>query len=160
MTPVPKVRYRILRSGDGDALSDLFAQIDSTYFRPHPLTPDQAVRISSLAGQDVYAILEDGAESGGSFVAYGMLRGWDEGFEVPSLGVAVRSGHERRGLGRAMMVHLHAEATQRGAEQVRLRVHPDNLAAQRLYRSLGYKERGMERDELLMILDLPSRDSE
>ncbi len=144
------VQFKVLGPADAGSLSDLFTEIDTTYFRPHAFSVDEARRIATRRGRDVYAVLEDDER----FVAYGMLRGWDEGFAVPSLGVAVRTGLERRGLGRSMMVHLHDEARTRGAGQVRLRVHPDNLPAQRLYRSLGYTERGMERDEVLMIVEL------
>jgi ribosomal protein S18 acetylase RimI-like enzyme len=148
------VQFRVLGPGDTEALSELFSEIDSTYFRPHPFSSDEAGQIATRGGRDVYAVLEDG----GRFVAYGMLRGWDEGYSVPSLGVAVRVGYQRLGLGRSMMNHLHDEARARGARQVRLRVHPDNLRAQQLYQSLGYTYHGVERDELLMVLELRGDD--
>jgi [ribosomal protein S18]-alanine N-acetyltransferase len=155
MGPIRDIRFRTLYPADGAELAALFSQIDTTYFRPHPLTAEQAEVISRRVGRDVYAILERDAEAGEAFVAYGMLRGWDEGYAIPYLGVAVRSGQERRGLGRLMMAHLHEEAARRGVGQVRLRVHPENGAARALYLSLGYAERGIERDEVLMTLDLP-----
>lgn len=145
------MQFRLLEPGDAEALAELFAEIDSTYFRPHAFSAEEAHRIARLAGRDVFAVLEDGER----FVAYGMLRGWDEGYRVPSLGVAVRTGYERRGLGRTMMANLHEQAGAAGAERIRLRVHPDNLAAQRLYLSMGYVEHGVERGELLMFLELP-----
>ena len=83
-----------------------------------------------------------------------MLRGWDEGYAVPSLGIAVRTSAQGRGLGRLMMAHLHAEAGRRGATVVRLRVHPDNVRARRLYESLGYAYAGEDRGELVMLVDL------
>jgi hypothetical protein len=83
-----------------------------------------------------------------------MLRGWDEGYPVPSLGIAVRTSDHGRGLGRTMMEHLHVEARRRGATVVRLRVHPDNTKARRLYESLGYAYAGKDRDELVMLVDL------
>lgn len=91
-------------------------------------------------GQDIYAALvEDGR-----VVAYGMLRGWDDGFEVPSLGVAVHPGERGRGLGGLLMQHLHDEAKRRGAVRVRLTVERENERARRLYDALGYELR--ERD--------------
>jgi hypothetical protein len=56
-----------------------------------------------------------------------------------------------------MMAHLHAEAGRRGATVVRLRVHPENVRARRLYESLGYAYAGDERGEFVMLLDLESR---
>ena len=83
-----------------------------------------------------------------------MLRGWDEGYDVPSLGIAVRVDHYRHGHGRVMMTALHATAWSRGAGAVRLRVAPANQNARRLYDSLGYQDVGQERGERLMLLDL------
>jgi ribosomal protein S18 acetylase RimI-like enzyme len=87
-------------------------------------------------------------------VAYGMLRGWDDGFDVPSVGVAVRSDCEHRGFGRAMMRALHAAARKASASTVRLRVHPQNTRALALYRFMGYREAGLERGEILMLCDV------
>ena len=83
-----------------------------------------------------------------------MLRGWDEGYATPSLGIAVRDDCQRQGVGRIMMEHLHRAAVIRGARTVRLRVHPDNIRARRLYESLGYVYGGDDRGELVMSVDL------
>jgi len=133
-----------------DVLADLFTDVDETFFRPHPFTWTTAHDLANAGGRDVYAVLlEDGRP-----VAYGMLRGWDEGYRVPSLGIAVRTSAAGRGLGGVMMGHLHAEAARRGATVVRLRVHPANVRARRLYERLGYAYVGEERGELLMLLDV------
>jgi ribosomal protein S18 acetylase RimI-like enzyme len=52
------------------------------------------------------------------------------------------------------MLGLHEIARERGSARVRLRVHPDNLAAAALYRALGYTDVGVERGERLMMLSL------
>jgi ribosomal protein S18 acetylase RimI-like enzyme len=144
------VEFRIIGPADEAILATIFTDIDEAFFRPHPFTRDEAGRIAGKGGRDAYALLvEDGRA-----VAYGMLRGWDEGYAVPSLGIAVRTSAQGRGLGRMMMAHLHAEARRRGATVVRLRVHPDNATARRLYESLGYVYAGEERGELVMLLDL------
>jgi ribosomal protein S18 acetylase RimI-like enzyme len=149
--PAPRtIEFRPIKSRDADALADLFGDIDETFFRPHPFTPDEARRIASLDGLDVYALmLVDGHP-----VAYGMLRGWDEGFETPSLGIAVRTHAQRRGYGRLMMGYLRETARERSAETVRLRVHRDNERARRLYESLGYQYAGEDRGELVMVIQV------
>jgi len=148
----PSVTLEVKKVGpdDAEALAGLLARIESTYFQPHPMTPDEARRISNLRGRDVYLIGTVGNEA----VVYGMLRGWDEGFEVPSLGIGVRRDSEHRGFGRAMMEALHTAARAGGSSCVRLRVSPANVRASKLYRALGYREIGIERGEILMILDL------
>lgn len=144
------MEFRVVGPGDASALTELFSDIDETFFRPHPFTEQEALRIAGRAGRDAYAILFDGQRP----VAYGMLRGWEEGFDTPSLGIAVRNDAQGRGLGRLMMKHLHAEAGRRGATQVRLRVHHDNTRAKRLYESMGYEYAGEDRGELVMLLVL------
>lgn len=145
-------RLQISRIAPDDAavLADLLMNIDGTYFQPHPMTAAEADRISRLRGKDIYLIGKIGTIG----VAYGMLRGLDEGFPAPSLGIGIRRDSEHRGYGRAMMTALHDAARSIGASRVRLRVHPENARAATLYRSVGYRETGMDRNEILMILDL------
>jgi ribosomal protein S18 acetylase RimI-like enzyme len=144
------VEFRVVGPSDAAMLADIFTEIDEAFFRPHPFTPDEARRIADEGGRDTYALLlEDGRAT-----AYGMLRGWTEGYPVPSLGIAVRTSAQGRGLGRLMMAHLQAEAMRRGATVVRLRVHPDNTRARRLYETLGYAYAGEDRGELVMLLNL------
>jgi [ribosomal protein S18]-alanine N-acetyltransferase len=135
---------------DADDLGQLLRRIDPTYFRPHAMTAEQAALIAHLDGRDLYLLGFAGDEA----VAYGMLRGWDEGYEMPSAGIGVRSDVVRMGYGRAMMLALHEAARRRGATRVRLRVSAENVAGQALYRSLGYREAGFERGETLMLFDL------
>jgi ribosomal protein S18 acetylase RimI-like enzyme len=151
-----EVEFRLVTSQDRDRLAEVFADIDNAFFRPHPFTEDEARKLASYSGRDVYAILMNDQAP----VAYGLLRGWDEGYETPSLGVAVRRTARGKGFGRQMMNHLHSEARRRGADQIRLRVHPNNLAARRLYESLGYIDAGEERGEVVMVVDLQRLPSE
>ena len=67
-----------------------------------------------------------------------MLRGWDEGYTIPSLGVAAASEYRGTGLGRLMMDYLHAVARLSGAPSIMLRVYKGNEAAVQLYQRLGY----------------------
>ena len=145
-----EIAFRVVGPDDADALADLFDDIDSTFFRPHPFTADEARRIAHDTGKDVYALLYLDARP----VVYGMLRGWDEGYATPSLGIATRTDSRRRGLGRRMMQYLHDLARDRGSTEVRLRVHERNMAARHLYKSLGYEYAGVDRGELVMTLDV------
>jgi [ribosomal protein S18]-alanine N-acetyltransferase len=147
---VSEPHVRLIQPGDADALTELFASLDETYFHPHPLTAEEARRLVAYRGEDVYAVLDDGD----ALVAYGILRGWDVGFAIPSLGVGVRKDRGRQGFGRVMMDWLADEARRRGADRIRLRVHPDNAAALGLYERLGYEPTHQERGEIVMVLDL------
>ena len=104
------------------------------YFHPHPLTAQSACERAQYLGKDVYLILF----SAGEILGYGMLRGWDEGYAIPSLGVVVHPDLQGQGLGRRLMENLQTVAMERGASKIRLRVSPENHGAVKLYRSLGY----------------------
>ena len=67
-----------------------------------------------------------------------MLRGFDEGYSIPSLGIATHPDHRRATHAGDMIDHLHAVARVSGATKVRLKVYPDNHAAMALYLSAGY----------------------
>src|SRR6187551_2771100 len=96
-------RVRAVRPSDARALEALFAGLDTTWFRPHDLGPAGARAVADHTGRDIYLIgFLDRVP-----VAYGMLRGWDEGYRIPALGIAVRDGYRDRGLGRQMMHALH-----------------------------------------------------
>ncbi|HEX6488832.1 MAG TPA: GNAT family N-acetyltransferase [Candidatus Dormibacteraeota bacterium] len=123
---------------------------DTRHFHPHAMDAQAARAIAGYAGPDLYyALLADGEVLG-----YGLLRGWEEGYEVPSLGIAIHPSGRGRGLGRLLMEFLHSAARERGARRIRLRVHPDNVAARRLYDALGYAFEGSERGEDVGWLDL------
>jgi ribosomal protein S18 acetylase RimI-like enzyme len=126
------------------ALAEFFATLkrvgtDQT-FHPHPLDAAEAHRRASYAGRDEYHL----ATQRGSVVAYGMLRGWDDGYDVPSLGIVVHPAWQGLGIGRRMMEHLHDVARTRGVLRIRLKVYPGNEAAIRLYKSVGYGFAGDE----------------
>ena len=127
---------------------------DDPLFHPHDLGAAGAGQIATYLGKDVYVVLE----SGGELIGYGMLRGWDEGYAVPSLGIAIRPDHRRSGYGRVLMLALHDVARATGATQIRLRVSPENGPAAGLYWSLGYRDAGEERGERVLVLELAPGD--
>jgi ribosomal protein S18 acetylase RimI-like enzyme len=139
---------------DAASLSVFFRQISAAgyekHFHPHPLSVSAARGIALKKGKDIYAI----GLLGRQVVAYGMLRGWDEGFAIPSLGLAVHPDTRKKGLGRAMLAYLHASAALRGAPAVRLKVYPRNRSALRLYGQMGYQFAGDEGGQLVGYCDL------
>jgi ribosomal-protein-alanine N-acetyltransferase len=145
---------QVLRPGHASALTSFFDRLRAhgidKFFHPHPLTADEASKRAAYRGLDFYCVLAQDA----AIVGYGMLRGWDEGYEAPSLGIVVDPSVQGRGYGRLLMEFLHATARQRGSSRIRLKVYPDNLRALALYRSLGYEFQGPENGQLLGILIL------
>lgn len=113
---------------------DLSASPDSQFFHPHPFTDEEASRICHYSGRDLYYLMLDGDD----VLGYGLLRGWDEGYDVPMLGIVLASSAKGTGLARTLMQFLHAAARRRGARCIRLKVYMSNVRALRLYQSLGY----------------------
>jgi ribosomal protein S18 acetylase RimI-like enzyme len=100
--------------------------------------------------QDLYFITRDQDH----IQAYWMLRGWDEGYTIPSLGCAVHPQARGRGLAHAVVRHALATARSRGARRIRLTVHKANLAAAHIYRKFGFVFTQKNADEWLGHLDL------
>ena len=130
-------------------LRDLQEAGDERDFHPHPLVEDAVRDIVATSRRDqYYLVLEDG-----DVLAYGMLRGWDEGFEVPGLGIAVSPKARGEGIGLLLVRFLHLAAKRAGASRVRLTVNVDNEQARRLYESVGYTFEPYE-DRLLGFVTL------
>jgi ribosomal protein S18 acetylase RimI-like enzyme len=148
------LEFRQLRGDLAGALRAFFRSFaegpDHAFFHPHPMTDDEADRICAHGGRDLYYA----ACAAGRVLAYGLLRGWDEGYAIPSVGLAIAPEARGRGLARAFMAFLHAAAKQRGATQVRLTVDRDNLRAVELYRRLGYQLEPKNDDQLVGRLPL------
>lgn len=136
------LRIAVLDTDDMSSLIALFEVIvgdgEAANFHPHPFTPEQALAICSGAGEDTYALMSHNNQP----IGYGLLRGWDEGYDVPSLGIFVASEFRGTGAALALMAYLHCCAKLKGAREIRLKVHQQNRRAWRLYESLGYQFSG------------------
>jgi len=132
---------------------ELHSNQDEKFFHPHPFTPEAADEICRRVGRDLYY----SALADNKILGYGILRGWDEGFETPSLGIAIHPQARGLLLGAALMHFLHAAARQRGAQRIRLTVYKENYVARRLFSKLGYEYEDSGSDKLVGFLDLGRR---
>ena len=106
---------------------------------------DEAFRktIDALAGSERGRYLV--AEHGGAVVGHAFLEplGHAATCHVVRLTIAVHEGHQRRGVGRALMNDLLGWARSNPrVEKVELQVRSSNEPALALYRSLGFVEEG------------------
>lgn len=150
-------QIRPLQADDVSALCELFAALDGDpdarrFFHPHPLTAEMARELCARnpRARDRY----DVAAIGSRLVGYAMLRGWDEGYTVPSFGAAVHPDFRGQGLGRALLRHEVAAAREAGAVRLRLTVYRANRAATRLYAHEGFRLEPRGEDQWLGLLDL------
>lgn len=141
----------LLRPGHEIALarffSDLAASGDNAFFHPHATDVVTLRKIAEQPGRDLYYVFaEDGC-----LRAYGLLRGWNDGYVNPSLGVAVHPSMRACGLGRLMMDFLEMMARYRGAPAIRLRVHKGNARAIAIYTRRGYEMHADANDPHLLV---------
>lgn len=148
------LKFRIVDKTLEQPLAEFFRALkragDDKQFHPHPLTDEEAKRRAHYSGEDLYYVLVEGDK----VLGYGMLRGWDEGYQVPSLGIAIHPSVRGVGLGKLFMHFLHAAARRRGASKVRLKVYPDNTNALTLYKVLGYTFQAQEAGQLVGFINL------
>lgn len=124
---------------------------DYVYFHPHRLSYTGVYDEVEKNPKDYYTILVD---LNRNIMGYGMLRGWQEGYEIPSLGIMMDKTFRGTGLSSAVMAELHTTAKERGAKSVRLSVFKDNAAAVKFYTRLGYVLAEKNKYELIGIKKL------
>ena len=133
-----KLEYALINPSWAEKLAQFFTALvvnkDDLYFHPHPLTYEMAKKIATYEGDDLYFLqIKDNKIAG-----YAMLRGWDEGYAIPSLGIVIHPDFRNQGLSIEFMEFLHNQARAKGATRVRLKVYSKNAGALHLYESLGY----------------------
>lgn len=84
------------------------------------------------------------ARDGGGQVV-GFCSFWRVVDEVHVNNLAVRPSHRRRGIGRALLVHMLRDASAQGATRALLEVRRSNEEARRLYESLGFAVAGVRK---------------
>lgn len=123
-----------------EELTALFVSCDrpevTRNFHPFPLSRESAERLARSPGLDKYY----GAWVDGVLVGLTMLRGWNEGYNIPSLGVMVNPVYKGRGIGRALTEFAIGEAARLKSPALRLSVYESNRRGYELYRRLGFKE--------------------
>lgn len=132
------LEIKILKPDMEQALVSFFNTITkdnyACYYHPYSLTPETAKELCNLSGRDLHYILTDNK----MILGYGMLRGWDEGYEIPSLGIVIHPDAAGKGLGSMFVRFLHSSAWLRGCSSIRLSVHKNNTTALRMYKRFGY----------------------
>jgi ribosomal-protein-alanine N-acetyltransferase len=135
-----ELHFEEVAPGHAGALAALFERNSvpavAETFDPFPLTGAEARRIACEPRRDCYYV----AARGQDLLGLSMLRGFDEGYEVPSFGIFVDHASQGAGVGRALTAWTIERARLQGCSAVRLSVYADNSAARGIYDSLGFRE--------------------
>ncbi len=143
-----RLHYCSIDIGWIEKLTSFFERIkkkgEDKYFHPHSFDKKQVEQLGDYKGNDLYFL----QTYENAICGYGMLRGWDEGYRVPSLGIIIHPDHRGKGLGEKFMVFLHNQAKQKGAKQICLKAYPGNKSAISLYKKMGYLFDGEKEGQL------------
>lgn len=144
-----KFNIRKLQLFDVFNLFNLFRYIteeDKKFFNPHKFDYEAAVRICTnvASSLDKYYVMTD---LEGVIVGYGFLRGWQEGYDIPRLGMYISSTSRGIGLGKQLLKYLLEGCP---SSYIQLKVHKDNFIAMDLYEGFGFYKSSSEKDYLIL----------
>jgi RimJ/RimL family protein N-acetyltransferase len=137
------IEIRELQSDNAPTLSALIlsAPKDHTkYFTPFSFEEDSIRKIINEAVNDKYfgIFIDD------ELVGFYMLRGFDEGYEVPSYGVWISEKFSGLGLSKLTLQHAITFCKVNSIKIIMLKVHPENIIAKNIYENFGFKQEGFD----------------
>ncbi len=141
MTRVSRLMIEKLSAADAEPLGGFFETLHADaetarFFHPHALTREYARELCNrvATSHDLYFV----ARWSGRIAGYSLMRGWDEGYDVPSVGVCVHPLLRNAGLGHVLMGHAVEQARAAGAPRVRLTVYKANERGVHVWAKFGY----------------------
>lgn len=125
------------------------------FFSPFAFEDESIAQVLARCEKD----LPMGIEWQNRLIGFFMLRGWDEGFDVPSYGVLIEEQFSNYGFASLSLNIAKAVARLRGAPSLMLKVHPDNFAAKELFEKASFKVTGVDAagGNFIYHFDLPPR---
>lgn len=134
---------RPLLPEDAPQLSAMLRTQPADYSRFfYPFSFDEAAIAGRLSAcvRDVYMGVYHQADLVGLF----MLRGWDEGYEVPAFGILIDGRYRGYGLEMMSLETAKIICKLRGAPRMMLKMHPDNFSSRGVARKIGFRPTGVE----------------
>jgi RimJ/RimL family protein N-acetyltransferase len=110
------------------------------HFTPFDFSVDSLKNVLTHANKDKFF----GVFVSDKLAGFYMLRGFDDGFEIPSYGVWISSEFSNRGLSKLTLYHAFSFCKHNSIKILKLKVHPDNAVAKNLYESLGFIKIGFD----------------
>ncbi|MBK9099388.1 MAG: GNAT family N-acetyltransferase [bacterium] len=143
MNGIKIINFRKLEPNDAQALSKLMNQDTKDYSQYFVAFEFDIATIESIlakAKNDVYYGVFWGEELTGFY----MLRGFDEGYSIPSYGVYISSRFSDKGLAALTLSHAISTCKFLGCKKLRLKVHTANTYALKQYVKFGFVETGFD----------------
>ncbi|MFZ1517640.1 MAG: GNAT family N-acetyltransferase [Ignavibacteriaceae bacterium] len=124
-------------------LADLLQSADedySQYFVPFQFDYDTIKGIFGNAIKDQYY----GIFIENNLVGFYMLRGFDEGYDIPSYGVWISKDYSSKGISKLTLQHAISFCKINNVKKLILKVHPENIIAKNIYESFGFIHDGVD----------------
>ncbi|NDJ76064.1 MAG: GNAT family N-acetyltransferase [Chloroflexi bacterium] len=146
--PRETLTIRLAEPSDYDKLWAFFQENNradvTAHFQPFPLTEESARFICHEEKKDRYYLAFDGEQ----LIGLSMLRGWDEGYDIPAYGLIIDYRLHTKGFGTVVVNHAFAEARSLGSPGVRITTHATNDAVNHFCRKHGFEMLSKEPIEL------------
>jgi ribosomal protein S18 acetylase RimI-like enzyme len=134
-------QIRIADRTDADAIGRLLYAFNREFDEPTPEPPALAERIRQLLdGGDTLVLLAGDGPDGLAVLRF-RASIWSAGLECYLAELYITPARRGQGLGRALMETVLRAARDRGADTMDIGVDEPDLAARRLYESLGFSNR-------------------
>lgn len=133
------LEYKKISEVDSGKLLKFFSEIveneDDLFFHPHAFDEETVEYLCvNYKGKDLYYVIYLNF----NIVGYAMLRGWDEGYEIPSIGIILSKNIRGSGISKNFMEFLHLIAKNKESKRIRITVNNKNIACINLAEKLGY----------------------
>jgi len=137
------VEIKELQSEQASTLSALILNAPkdySKYFVPFSFEEDSINKIISNAVNDKYF----GIFINDDLAGFYMLRGFDEGYDIPSYGIWISDKYSGLGLSKLTLQHAISFCKLNGLKKIMLKVHPEHTIAKNIYENFGFKQQGFD----------------
>jgi len=134
---------RPLNSEDAPELSALLLSQTPAYvrfFTPFNFDLPSVAGLLTGQGTDVFM----GMYWEGRLIGFFMLRGWDDGYDVPSYGVLIDEKYSGYGLTRLSLKLAKSICKLRRVPRIMLKVNAGNKIAKRLFEEAGFNQTGVD----------------
>lgn len=140
---IANLTFRPLRVDDASALSSWLRAQPPAYARFfHPFGYDEPAVADALVHQERDVFM--GLFWGEGIVGFFMLRGWNEGYEVPAFGILIDEQYRGCGLEMAALDTAKVICRLRNVSRLMIKMHPDNISAKGVARKTGFVQTGVD----------------
>jgi GNAT superfamily N-acetyltransferase len=138
---------------DADAIGRLLYAFNREFDEPAPAPSALAERMRQLldGGDTLVLLVGDGPD--GLAVLRFRAAIWSPGLECYLAELYITPARRGQGLGRALMAAVIREARDRGADTMDIGVDEPDLAARRLYESLGFTNKTGEEGSVMYVYE-------